>query len=185
VSATGGVTPDLRYPIGPFRRPDSLARSERDAAIGEIEQTPMRLRDAVARLSEQQLETPYRPGGWTVRQVVHHVPDSHLNAYTRFKLALTEDEPTIRPYAEDRWAGLEDSRSTPVETSLALLDALHRRWVVLLRSLDDAAFQRTLRHPESGLWRLDQLLALYAWHGPHHTAHVTSLRERMGWDASL
>jgi uncharacterized damage-inducible protein DinB len=134
----------------------------------------------VGGLREQQLDTPYRPGGWTVRQVVHHVPDSHMNAYVRFKLALTEDAPTIKPYAEDRWAKLSDS-SAPLETSLTLLENLHSRWVLLLRSLSEEDWGRTFRHPELGVRRLDQTLGLYAWHGLHHTAHVTSLRQRMGW----
>jgi hypothetical protein len=136
---------------------------------------------AVAGLDAAQLDAPYRPGGWTVRQVVHHVPESHMNAYIRFKLGLTEDEPTIKPYDEDAWAKLPDVAVTPVETSLALLDELHLRWVTLLRLLDDAQFARTFRHPALGVIRLDGNLALYAWHGKHHTAHITSLRERMGW----
>jgi uncharacterized damage-inducible protein DinB len=126
-------------------------------------------------LSEEQLNTPYRPGGWTVRQVVHHLPDSHMNSYVRFKLALTEDAPTIKPYDEALWANLADSSTTPLETSLALLDALHVRWVRLLKSMTDADFMREFRHPESGLIRLDQNLALYAWHGKHHVAHITSV----------
>jgi uncharacterized damage-inducible protein DinB len=135
----------------------------------------------VAGLSDQQLDTPYRDGGWTVRQVVHHVPDSHMNAYMRIKFALTEDEPAVKAYDEARWAELPDVRDTPVETSLALLENLHGRWVALLRSMSDAEFTRTVRHPEHGLIDVDQLLALYAWHGRHHTGHITSLRARNGW----
>jgi uncharacterized damage-inducible protein DinB len=131
-------------------------------------------------LSEQQLETPYRDGGWTVRQVVHHVADSHVNSYVRFKLAMTEEEPTIKPYMEDRWAELADSKS-PVEVSLSLLDSLHKRWNLLLRSFQSSDWQRTFRHPEMGLLTLDQTLALYSWHGRHHVAHITTLRDRMGW----
>ncbi len=135
----------------------------------------------MAGLSPEQLDTPYRPGGWTVRQVVHHVPDSHINSYIRFKLALTEPEPTIKPYDEALWAELADTPATPVEVSLTLLDSLHGRWVPLLRSLSGADFARQFRHPELGMVRLDGNLALYAWHGRHHVAHITSLRERMGW----
>ena len=171
---------DLRYPTGPFRRPPSLDAAGRADAIQTIARTPGELRRAVTGLDDQQLDTPYRPGGWTVRQVAHHLPDSHLNAYVRFKLALTEEIPTIKPYEEDRWARLADS-ALPVEVSLQLLDALHRRWVVLLDSIQEAQWSREFVHPESGQQRLDQLLALYAWHGPHHTAQVTGLRQRMGW----
>jgi uncharacterized damage-inducible protein DinB len=153
----------------------------RAARIAEIDAAPAALRAAVAGLSEEQLATPYRPGGWTVRQVVHHLPDSHANAYVRFKLALTEDNPTIKPYLEARWAELPDNAGTPVEVSLGLLEALHRRWVVLLRGMGPEDFARPLTHPEKGRLSLDQMLALYAWHGRHHVAHVTSLTERMGW----
>jgi hypothetical protein len=146
-----------------------------------IAQAPVTLRTAVEGLSQQQLDTPYRDGGWTVRQVVHHVPDSHMNAYIRFKLALTEEEPTIKPYAEDRWAGLADTKSTPVEVSLVMLDALHQRWVELLKSLTPSDWKRQFRHPERGVVSLEMNLAMYAWHGKHHVAHVTELRHRMGW----
>lgn len=172
---------DLRYPIGPLRLDVSPDPAWRTARIAEIEETPARLRAAVSGLSDEQLETPYRPEGWTVRQVVHHVPDSHANAYVRFKLALTEDGPTIKPYLEARWAELPDTAGTPVEVSLVLLEALHRRWVVLLHGMSPEDFARPLRHPEMGRLTLDQMLALYAWHGRHHVAHVTALRERMGW----
>jgi hypothetical protein len=155
---------------------------ERRQAIEQIAEAPMRLREAVRGLSAEQLDTAYRPGGWTIRQVVHHVPDSHMNSYVRFKLALTEEEPIIRPYMEDRWAMLEDSRVTPLETSLALLDALHERWVMLLRLLSTEDFSRTFRHPDLGLVSLGRNTGLYAWHGRHHVAHITGLRERMGWD---
>lgn len=172
---------DLRYPVGRFARVDSLTPAARAAAIEDIAATPHRLRAAVAGLDDAQIDTPYRPGGWTVRQVVHHVPDSHMNAYMRFKMGLTEDVPTIKPYDEAAWAGLEDSRSTPIETSLTLLDAIHDRWVRVLRAMSAADFERKINHPERGEMSLDQLLALYAWHGKHHTAHVTKLRERSGW----
>jgi uncharacterized damage-inducible protein DinB len=173
--------PDLRYPIGKFQNEDSPTPENRRRYIEEIDVAPARLRAAVAGLQPEQLDTPYRPGGWTVRQVVHHVPDSHLNAYVRFKLALTEDEPTIKPYDEARWAELADTRTTPIETSLALLDSLHQRWGKLLRSLSPADLSRKLRHPELGVMTLDNMLAHYAWHGRHHVAHITSLRERNAW----
>lgn len=149
--------------------------------IDQIAAAPMLMRDAVSGLTPSQLDTPYRQGGWTLRQVVHHVPDSHLNAYARFKLALTEDAPTIKSYDEARWAELGDSHDTPIKTSLAMLDALHDRWVRLLRSMAPGDFQRQLKHPESGTMTLDALLSLYAWHGRHHVAHITSTRERRGW----
>ncbi len=174
-------TPDLRYPVGKFQFPDVVTADERRQFIDQIAQTPARLRAAVNGLSDEQLDTRYRPDGWTVRQVVHHVPDSHLNSYCRFKLALTEDQPAIKGYAEDRWAELPDGRGGPVEVSLRLLECLHSRWVALLRSLTEAEWKRTFRHSELGLVRLDQNAALYAWHGRHHEAHITRLRERMGW----
>jgi uncharacterized damage-inducible protein DinB len=170
----------LRFPTGRFQRPPSLDDAARAKAIEVVAATPARLREAVRGLTTEQFETPYRPGGWTVRQVVHHVPDSHLNAYIRFKLALTENEPTIKPYDESAWAELPDIR-VPLETSLTLLDMVHERWVAILQAMKPADFERMLVHPESGRQRLDQVLALYAWHGPHHVAHVTTLRERMGW----
>jgi uncharacterized damage-inducible protein DinB len=172
---------DLRYPVGPFKRPQALSDAERRSAIDHIAATPAALRAAIRGLSEAQLDTPYRPDGWTVRQVAHHVADSHLNAYTRFKLALTEDTPTIKPYDENSWATTGEIQTTPVETSLVLLDALHDRWVRLLNTITPAQFDRTLNHPENGVMNLHQVLALYDWHGRHHTAHVTALRERNGW----
>jgi hypothetical protein len=179
--ARGDEMTDLRYPIGKFNYEGTLAEESKQKYLNDIEQTPANLRAAVAGLSSQQLDTPYRPEGWTVRQVTHHVPDSHLNAYVRFKLALTEDEPTIKPYAEDRWAQLADTPNTPIEISLTLLDSLHNRWVRLLRSLKPEDWKRSFRHPEMGLMTLEKTLALYSWHGRHHVAHVTSLRERSGW----
>jgi uncharacterized damage-inducible protein DinB len=172
---------DERYPVGKFQRREKLTPAERRTLIDQIVAAPARMREAVAGLNEQQLATPYRDGGWTVRQVVHHVPDSHLNAYIRFKLALTEEMPTIRPYDQAQWAELADARESPVETSLQLLESLHDRWVRLLRSMSDADFSRRLMHPENGEMTLDSVLALYGWHGRHHTAHITSLRERKGW----
>jgi uncharacterized damage-inducible protein DinB len=172
---------DLRYPIGKLSYSGSLTAKEKEEALRIIAETPSNLRQAVKGLSNEQLDTPYRPDGWTVREVVHHVPDSHLNAYVRFKLALTEEDPTIKTYAEERWAELSDNRSTPIEVSLTLLDSLHDRWVRLLRSLSDEDWKRTFRHPDLGLVTLDKNLALYSWHGRHHVAHITSLREREGW----
>lgn len=172
--------PDLRYPVGQFVLADSTTAQERAAWIKEIARAPQDLRAAVSGLSENQLDTPYRPGGWTVRQVVHHVPESHMNAFIRFKLALTEDQPTIKPYDEALWAKLADA-ALPVDASLDLLEALHSRWVGLLESMSHEDYQRRFVHPESGPWRLDQYLSQYAWHGRHHTGHITALRSRMGW----
>jgi hypothetical protein len=173
--------PDLKYPIGRFRRVTSLTGAERQEAIESIAAAPGRLRAAVQGLTEEQLDTPYRPGGWTVRQVVHHVPDSHMNAYLRFKWTLTEDNPTIKTYAQGLWAELADSRG-PVEGSLTMLEVLHDRWVRLMRSMTPEDFARPFTHPENGPMTLDGLLVLYEWHGRHHAAHVTGLRERMSWN---
>lgn len=172
---------DLRFPIGKFTFESSPTASQLKQLIDDIEQTPANVRRAIQGLSDKQLDTPYRPEGWTVRQVVHHMPDSHVNAYVRLKLALTEEEPTIRPYMEDRWAELPEAKSAPVELSLTFLEALHRRWVTVLRNLKQQDFQRTFRHPDLGVISLEKNTALYSWHGRHHVAHVTSLRERMGW----
>ena len=172
---------DLQYPIGRFAWSGPNSESDRKRYMDEIEQAPGRMRAAVAGLSDPQLDTPYRPGGWTVRQVVHHMPDSHMNSYVRFRLALTEKEPTIKPYDESQWAELTDARTAPIEISLALLESLHSRWTLLLRSLSPADFAREFRHPELGTVSLDKNLALYAWHGQHHVAHITGLRDRMGW----
>jgi uncharacterized damage-inducible protein DinB len=172
---------DPRYPIGKFKYDGPPTPERRQELLNQIEQAPASLRTAVSGLSEPQLDTPYRPEGWTVRQVVHHVPDSHLNAYIRTKLALTEDEPTIKPYAEDRWAQLADTQATPIDVSLTLLDALHDRWLRLLRSLQREDWKRTFHHPEMGPMSLEKNLVLYAWHGRHHVAHITALRELNGW----
>ena len=172
---------DPRYPIGKFTFAGPPDDAQRTKLVDDIAQTPAALRAAVHGLTPSQIETPYRDGGWTVRQVVHHVPESHMNAYIRFKLALTEDEPTIRPYMEDRWAELPESKQAPIDVSLALLDSLHQRWTMVLRNIPDADWKRTFRHPEMGLLSLEKTLALYAWHGRHHVAHVTTLREKMGW----
>ena len=170
-----------RYPIGRFAFAAPPDDAERKKLIDDIAQTPAALRSAVQGLTPQQIETPYRDGGWTVRQVTHHVPESHMNAYIRFKLALTEDSPTIKPYMEDRWASTPDVTATPVEVSLALLDSLHDRWVRLLRLLQPQDWKRTFIHPELGTMPLEKNLALYSWHGRHHVAHVTELRKKMSW----
>jgi DinB superfamily len=174
---------DLRYPIGRFQFDGDAGDKNREQWIDEIAAAPERLRVAVHGLTGAQLDTPYREGGWTVRQVVHHLPDSHLNAYTRIKLALTEDEPTIKAYEEARWAELPDGRSGEIGPSLNLLESLHQRWLMLLRQLTAADFDRQFRHPEHGrVFKLSETLAMYAWHGRHHVAHITSLRKRMGWN---
>lgn len=171
---------DLRYPIGPFQ-PDPDATPEKLRGwVETIAAVPAALRRAVEGLSEAQLDTPYRPDGWTVRQLVHHVADSHMNAYVRTKLALTEDDPTIKTYLEKLWAELPDSK-LPITGSLALLEALHERWVVLLRATPTESFARTVEHPDLGTLPLGRLLQLYAWHGHHHVAHITGLRARNGW----
>jgi uncharacterized damage-inducible protein DinB len=178
--STEALAEDLRFPIGKFDK-STTGAERRTEFIQTIADLPMNIRTAVDGLSEQQLDTPYRPGGWTVRQTVHHIADSHMNSYVRFKLALTEEEPpTIVPYYEDRWAELADSK-LPVEVSLAIIDGVHQRWTTLLDSMTDSDFDKIFKHPETGDWTLDGALALYAWHSGHHTAHVTRLREREGW----
>ena len=172
---------DLRYPIGRFAAPISYTAEWRSEGISSIASLPAALRAAVAGLSDTQLDTPYRPGGWSVRQVVHHLPDSHLNAYVRIKLALTEETPVIKAYDEHAWALLEDSRSTPIETSLSLLDAVHDRWVRVMRAMSELDFSRRYVHPATGEHEVTHIVGLYAWHGTHHVAHITSLRARMGW----
>jgi uncharacterized damage-inducible protein DinB len=172
---------DPRYPIGKFQPLETITDEHKKELIRHIADAPSKLRIAVEGLSEQQLDAPYREGGWTIKQVVHHLPDSHLNAYIRFKLALTEQEPTVKTYHENLWAELFDARNAPIETSLKLLESLHERWVMFLTSLSSSDFNRTWRHPEHGVRKLDWLLQLYAWHGRHHTAQITSLTERMGW----
>ena len=172
---------DLRYPIGKFTYDGHITDDQKRTLCEQIEEAPARLRSAVKGLTDSQLDTPYRPEGWTVRQVIHHLPDSHMNSYIRFKLALTENDPTIKPYAEDRWAQLADTNATPVEVSLTLLDSLHDRWMRLLRSLTPEEWQRTFRHPDLGSMTLEKALAIYAWHGRHHVAHITELGKRMSW----
>jgi uncharacterized damage-inducible protein DinB len=172
---------DLRYPIGKYE-PQPFSQQQLEAWLIDIRYLPQHLENAVLNLDEQQLDTPYRPGGWTVRQVVHHVADSHANAYIRFKLGLTENNPVIKPYDEEAWAKLNDTAVVPINVSLTLLHALHTRWVEVLKAIKVEEWERTVVHPEHGrqmtLW---YLLGMYAWHGRHHTAHVTSLRERESW----
>lgn len=172
---------DPRYPIGKFDRNINVTKEMRSGFIKTIETLPTSLREEVENLSNEQLDTPYRDGGWTVKQVVHHIPDSHVNAYIRFKLALTEDNPAIKTYKENLWAELKDTFETPVEVSLNLLEAVHKRWAILLRSLTDEQFERTFQHPEWGSITLAKTLALYAWDSNHHLAHVSELKKRMGW----
>ena len=173
---------DLRYPVGKFDFDAPVSEADYPRLIALIAEAPGALRSAVAGLSRDQLDTRYRPDGWTVKQLVHHIPDSHLNAYCRFKLALTENEPTIKTYDEAKWAELPDSQRVPIDVSLDLLEALHERWVALLRSMDSADFKRGLRHPERDrVLTLGNMLGLYAWHGRHHVGHITSLRKREGW----
>jgi hypothetical protein len=172
---------DLRYPIGKFQRPAVATAQDRESWIATLAAAPARFRDAVRGLDDAQLGTPYRPDGWTVRQVVHHVPDSHMNSYIRFRLALTETDPIVKPYDEAQWANLHDAHTMSVEPSLQLLESLHLRWVNLLNSLSPADFDRTFRHPEMGQMTLTANLALYAWHSRHHETHITALRNRMGW----
>jgi hypothetical protein len=172
---------DLSYPIGKFDWKQTVAPERRTQLIDEIVAAPAKFREAVHGLNDAQLDTPYRPDGWTVRQVIHHVADSHMNSYIRFRLALTEEQPAVKGYNEKEWAKLHDSHTLPVEVSLQLLEGLHGRWEDLLRSMTDADFERSFRHSERGLIRLDTNLALYGWHSRHHAAHITGLRERMGW----
>ena len=171
---------DLQYPVGKFTVEENLSDARRSELIGQIAEAPGKLREALKGLEAKQLDTPYRDGGWTVRQVTHHLADSHMNAYVRFKLALTEDVPTSKPYDQKLWAETADTRA-PVEASVELLDALHQRWVALLKSMSAADFKRRLKHPELGEVTLEKYLGMYAWHSRHHVAHITSLRERMKW----
>ena len=176
-----GTAVDPRYPIGKFTPPKTFSAADRNTSIGTIADAPAAMRAAVKGMTDQQLDTPYREGGWTVRQVVHHVPDSHMNAFIRFKLALTEENPAIKTYEEQLWADLPDVRDTPIEVSLALLESLHKRWVILLRGLKDSDFARAFKHPQWDLITLDRTLALYAWHCRHHVAHITELKKAKGW----
>jgi DinB superfamily len=175
------IPADLRFPVGRYQPVPEISAEMREAWICELEALPRNLRNAVAGLSETQLDTPYRPGGWTVRQVVHHLPDSHMNSYCRFRLALTESSPSIKTYEEALWAELPDARTSPIEPSLVLLEGLHLRLTAMLRSMVETDFSRTFSHPELGEIRLDWTLGLYAWHSRHHVAHITNVRSREGW----
>ena len=171
----------LKYPIGKFEKPERISFSALKEAIKEIKAFPEYLNTTVKGLSEQQLDTPYRPGGWTIRQLIHHCADSHMNAYIRFKLALTEDNPTIKPYEEGEWAKLPDS-TLPIISSLQILDSLHLRWSYLLENMKESDFQRTYFHPDKGKSQgLDQITMLYSWHGNHHLAHIQHLMIREKW----
>jgi hypothetical protein len=172
---------DLRYPIGKLDVPETITDAERQQYIQDIAEAPAKLRAVLQGLTPEQLDTPYRLGGWTVRQVVHHLPDSHMNGYVRYKLALTEDEPTIKPYDEARWAELPEAKTGPIEVSLTLFESLHQRWVMMLKAMKAEEWSRSLVHPERGKMSLDKYTALYAWHCRHHVAHITELRKRMGW----
>ncbi|WP_026581317.1 YfiT family bacillithiol transferase [Bacillus sp. J33] len=171
---------DLRYPIGKFNYDGEPTAELLERWIKEIEELPFELKEAVKGLNDEQLDTAYRSDGWTIRQVVHHIADSHLNSYTRFKLALTENTPSIKLYEEGKWAELPDSK-LPVDVSLKLIESLHSRWVFLLRSLKQDELAKTFQHPESGVVKLSINIGIYAWHGLHHVAHITSLRDRLGW----
>ena len=172
---------DLQYPVGKFERQANYTALEIQESIEVLEKLPQQMRAAMNGLSASQLETPYREGGWSLRQVVHHVPDSHINSFVRFKLALTEENPTIKPYDEAAWAELSDSRDTPIQTSLDLLEALHERWVIVLRAIKPEDWRRTFNHPQNGAMTLEYAVALYAWHSRHHLGHITQTRARMGW----
>ncbi|MCX6132664.1 MAG: putative metal-dependent hydrolase [Ignavibacteriales bacterium] len=172
---------DIRYPVGTFDPKLTITDTDRQALINQIAWVPQKLREALRGLSDQRLDVPYREGGWTIRQQVHHLPDSHMNAYIRFKLAVTEENPTIKPYHEQLWAELVDGKLAPPELSLVLMESLHARWAMFLRSMKPEQFARTLIHPQNGPMNLDRVLQLYAWHGRHHVAHITAQRQRMGW----
>ncbi len=172
----------LKYPIGHYKAPEIVTVENRNTWIADIEELPQQLREAVTQLNDSQLDTPYREGGWTLRQVVHHIADSHINAYTRYKLAVTENNPAIKPYMEQFWAELPDAKHEPIEISLAIIDAIHRRWVIHLKNMSNEDWNKTFFHPESKItYRLDVNLGLYSWHGRHHLAHITTTKERLGW----
>jgi hypothetical protein len=186
IPAKPDMTPEylelLKFPIGKYRKAEALSSEIISHDINEIAAFPARLREVVEHLNEEQLNTPYRPEGWSIRQVVHHCADSHMNSFIRFKLALTEEEPIIKPYHEERWAELPDSKTMPIEPSLILLQGLHERWVALLQSLSESDLKKTFLHPEHGKsFRIDENIGIYAWHGNHHLAHITSLKSRMQW----
>lgn len=171
----------LKYPIGRYQVEDKIDKAVIDKFIKEIELLPERLADAVRGLNLKQLQTPYRPDGWTIQQVVHHIADSHMNAYVRFKLALTESKPIVKPYDEKLWAELPDAKLVDINVSLSFIDSLHKRWVILLKQLKTKELDKEFLHPESGMKNLKETLCLYAWHSNHHLAHITSLKQRMNW----
>lgn len=175
------MSEDLRFPVGQFQPPEQITRAMRSKFIRTIEQLSPNLKDAVDSLTDEQLDTAYRPEGWTVRQVVHHIADSHLNSFCRFKLGLSENSPIIKTYDEAMWAEMADARDAPIELSLSIIDGLHARWTRLLNSMSDEDFEKKINHPERGAMNLGELLALYDWHSRHHTAHITKLRERNNW----
>ena len=172
---------DIRYPVGRCEWSLEVTAEQKEQHIRDIAEMPAQLREAVAELAPQHLDIPYREGGWTIRQIVHHIPDSHMNSYVRFKLALTEDQPTIKPYDEARWAEMPEARAAPIEVSLDLIDKLHRRWVLMLEAMQESDFERSLHHPENGTLRLKSMLAGYAWHSRHHVAQIVATRHRCGW----
>lgn len=172
---------DLRYPVGKWEKKGPLTHDEREKFIESVAATPERFKKAVTGLNDNQLNTPYRPGGWTVRQTIHHVADSHMNAFIRMRLGVTEVEPTVKPYDEKMWAELIDSRTAPVDDSLTIIDSVHHRWVMMMRGMREIDFMRSIVHPENGKMTLDDVLALYEWHGRHHSGHITALRQRAGW----
>ncbi|HKR07509.1 MAG TPA: bacillithiol transferase BstA [Bacteroidia bacterium] len=172
----------LKYPTGKYIAPEKIKKSEVKRWIKEIDKLPKRLKDTVKNLSEEQLDTPYRDGGWTVRQVIHHLADSHMNSFIRFRLALTEDNPTIKPYEQSKWAELQDSKTAPVKYSLDLLRNLHKRWVMMLKTIDKEQLKRSVHHPEHNAdWKLDWMIGMYAWHCNHHLAHIENLKTKMNW----
>jgi DinB superfamily len=175
------MSEDLRYPVGPCEWPGEVTVEERWRHLRDIAELPAKLREAVAGLAPQHLDIPYREGGWTIRQIVHHIPDSHMNSYVRFKLALTEDQPTIKPYDEKLWAEIPEARTAPIEVSLDMVDALHGRWSLMLANMTDADFERSIFHPEIGALTLKSMVAGYGWHCRHHVAQIVATRRRMGW----
>jgi hypothetical protein len=172
---------DVRYPVGPCEWPAEVSAAEKRTHLRDIAQLPAKLREAVAGLAKQHLDVPYREGGWTIRQIVHHIPDSHMNSYVRFKLALTEDQPTIKPYNEKLWAEIPEARTARIEMSLDMVDALHKRWSLMLDNMTDGDFERSILHPEIGVLKLKSLVAGYGWHCRHHVAQIVATRRRMGW----
>jgi uncharacterized damage-inducible protein DinB len=170
---------DLKYPIGKFQFPGNYTSEQRKELIQEIALVPQKLKEAIEGFTDKQFQMQYRPGGWTAKQVVNHLADSHMNGYIRFKLALTEDSPTIKLYEQDKWVRLADTLESPINSSVVLIEALHTKWVNLLNSLTEADFQKIIIHPENGVMPLARLLGLYAWHGKHHVAHIVGLRNRM------